>query len=91
MRGIERNTPNIYLIYQTINIIMKKTPSIICSIPAQTQTITGHHQGDHTQLRDSAGYYPPPPDPATFSTGMHMEEENALFSTDIDFSVKRPD
>ena len=25
-----------------------------------------------------------------FSAGMHVEEENVLFSMDIDFSVKRP-
>ena len=58
---------------------------------AQIQTIMGHHQGDcrlnlmtplviilHSQTQQ------------TFSAGMHMEEENTLFSTDIDFSVKRP-
>ena len=68
-----------------------KTPLISCGIPAQIQTITGHCQGDrrpniaillvvilHLQTQQM------------FSAGMHVEEENALSSTDIDFSVKRP-
>ena len=37
------------------------------------------------------GYYPPLPDQQMFSAGMHVEEENALFYTDIDFLVKRLD
>ena len=42
-----------------------------------------------TQPHDPAGYYLPQPQ-QTFSTGMYMEEENMLFSTDIGFLVKRP-
>ena len=36
---IKRNTSNINLIYQTINIITKKTPSISCSIPARSRLL----------------------------------------------------
>ena len=32
-------TPNIYLIYQTINIIMKKTPLISCSIQPRSRLL----------------------------------------------------
>ena len=42
------------------------------------------------QPRDPVGYYLPPQTQQTFSTDMYLEEENTLFSTDIDFSVKRP-
>ena len=91
MRELERNTPNIYLIYQTINIIMKKNPSINCSIPAQIQTIVGHCKGDcRLNLVTPPVTILHPQTQLTFSTGTHVEEENALFSTDIDFPVKRP-
>ena len=39
VRELEGNTPNICLIYQTINTMMKRIP---CSIPAQIQIIMGH-------------------------------------------------
>ena len=91
MRELERNTPNIYLIYQTINIIMKKTPSISYNIPAQIQTIMGHCQGDRRlNLVTLLVTILQPQTQQMFSTGMHMEEENMLFSMDIHFLVKRP-
>ena len=90
VKELEGNPPNTRLTYQTINIIMKRIPQISCSIPAQIQIITGYHQGDCclnvTTPTDITYHYQIL---QTFSTGTHMEEENALFYMDIDFSVKR--
>ena len=44
-----------------------------------------------TQPHDPNSYYPPPQTQQMFSAGMHVEEENVLFSMDVDFSVKRCD
>ena len=42
-----------------------------------------------TKPHNPAGYYPNPLTQQTFSTGVHVEEENVPFYTDIDFLVKR--
>ena len=50
----------------------------------------GHHQGDRRlNLMTLMGITLHPKTQQTFSAGMHMEEENALFNMDIDFLVKR--
>ena len=51
----------------------------------------GHHQGDHRlNLVTPLVIILHPQTQQTFSAGIHVEEENALFSTDIGFLVKRP-
>ena len=51
----------------------------------------GHHQGDRKlNLLTPLVILLHPQTHQTFSAGMHVEEENALFSTDIDFLVNRP-
>ena len=51
----------------------------------------GHHQGDHRlNLMTPMDITLHHQTQQMFSAGMYMEEENALFYMDIDFSVKRP-
>ena len=69
----------------------KKTPSISCSIPAQIQTIMGHHQGDcrlNLMTPLVAILHPQPKQMSSACT--HMEQENTPFSMGIDILVKRP-
>ena len=70
----------------------EKSLYISCSIPAQIQTIMGHHQGDRRlNLVTPLVIILHPLTQQMFSAGTHMEEENVLFYMDIDFLVKRPD
>ena len=52
----------------------------------------GHHQGDRRlNLMTPAVITLHPQTQQTFSSGMHVEEENVLFYMDMDFLVKRLD
>ena len=56
----------------------------------QIQTITRHCQGDHRlNLMTSMDITPHHQTQQMFNADTHMEEENVLFYTDIDFSEKR--
>ena len=92
VRGLERNTPNIYLTYQTINIIQNRNPvnQLQYSRPDLDYYGTPSRRSQ-TQPRNPMVITLHPQTQQMFSAGMHMEEESALFSMDIDFSVKRLD
>ena len=52
----------------------------------------GHHQGDRRlNLLTQLVIILHPQTQQMFNAGMYVEEANTLFSTDIDFLVKRPD